>query len=98
MQLGKHWFVREPGFKLNEAGELFDMSDAPYTEKLVASGSDTDQSKAARQRLTAALAELNPSGGKTDQGGGGPRAGARRRRNAAQNPAAPVPAAGAPGE
>ena len=73
VQLGKHWYVREPGFKLNEAGELFDMSDAPFVEKLVTPDADTEQSKAARQRLSAALAELNPAGGKTDRDGEGPR-------------------------
>ena len=26
VQLGAHWYVREPGFKMNEAGELFDMT------------------------------------------------------------------------
>ncbi len=73
VQLGAHWYVREPGFKMNEAGRLFDMSDAPFIETLVAPAADTDQSKAARQRLSAALAELNPAGGKTDRGGEGPR-------------------------
>jgi arylsulfatase A len=76
VQLGAHWFVREPGFKLNETGALFDMSDAPFVEKPIAPDADTDQSKAARQRLTAALAELNPAAGKTDREGP-----ARRRNN-----------------
>ena len=48
VQLGAHWYVREPGFKLNEAGELFDMSDAPFVEKLIEPAADTEQSKAAR--------------------------------------------------
>ena len=69
VQLGAHWFVREPGFKLNEAGNLFDMSDAPFVEKPIAPEADTEQSKAARQRLAAALASLNPAGGKTDREG-----------------------------
>ena len=69
VQLGEKWFVREQGWKMNEASELFDMSDAPFVEKPVAASADTDVSKAARARLTAVLAELNPSGGKT----GGPR-------------------------
>lgn len=73
VQLGSHWFVREPGFKLNEAGALFDMSDAPFVEKPIAPDADTPQSKAARKRLGAALAELNPAGGKTDADGGGRR-------------------------
>jgi hypothetical protein len=49
------------------------MSDAPFVEKLVAADADTDQSKAARQRLSAALAELNPAAGKTDRDGEGRR-------------------------
>jgi arylsulfatase A len=69
VQLVGHWYVREPGFKLNEAGELFDMSDAPFVEKLVSPEADTEQSKAARQRLAAALTELNPAAGKTDRDG-----------------------------
>jgi arylsulfatase A len=69
VQLGQHWYVRDPGFKLNEKAELFDMSDAPFVEKPVAAESDTEQSKAARQRLAAALAELNPAAGKKDEEG-----------------------------
>ena len=67
VQLGKKWFVRERGFKMNESGELFDMSDAPFVEKLVAASSDTEASKVARVRLTAILKELNPGGGKIDE-------------------------------
>jgi arylsulfatase A len=69
VQLGQRWFVREPGYKLNESGDLFDMSDAPFVEKLIPPQSDTQQSKTARQRLTAALAQLNPAAGKTDRAG-----------------------------
>jgi arylsulfatase A len=67
VQLGARWFVREPGWKMNEGHELFDMSDAPFVEKPVAASADTDASKAARARLTAVLAELNPANGKTDR-------------------------------
>ena len=70
VQLGAKWFVREQGWKMNESGELFDMSDAPFVEKPVAASADSDASKAARTRLTAVLAELNPAAGKTDDGGG----------------------------
>jgi arylsulfatase A len=69
VQLGEKWFVREQGWKMNQDNELFDMSDAPFVEKPVAASADTEVSKAARARLTAVLAELNPAGGKT----GGPR-------------------------
>ena len=80
VQLGRNWFVREPGWKMNQAGELFDMSDAPFVEKPVPASADTATSKAARQRLTAVLAELNPAGGKTDAGGGGAQKAAKKKK------------------
>jgi arylsulfatase A len=67
-QLARMWYVREAQWKLNEKGELFDMSGAPFTETLVTN--DSEISKAARQRLQAVLAELNPAGGILDQGDG----------------------------
>lgn len=70
VQLGANWFVREQGWKMNQRAELFDMSDAPFIEKPMPVNDDTEVSKAARIRLTAVLAELNPAGGKTDGGGG----------------------------
>ncbi len=73
VQLDGHWYVREPGYKLNEAGNLFDMSDAPFVEKPVSPDEDTPPSKAARQRLAAVLKELDPASGKTDRGGRGNR-------------------------
>ena len=83
VQLGARWFVREPGFKMNEKGELFDMSDAPFVEKPVAATGDSETSKAARQRLAAVLAELNPAGGRTDPGATAARkAGAMKKRKA----------------
>ncbi len=69
-QLAAMWYVREAGWKLNEKGELFDMSGAPFTEKLVIAADDTDASKTARARLTAVLAKLNPAGGIPDTGDG----------------------------
>ena len=84
MQLGQRWFVREPGFKMNEQGELFDMSDAPFVEKLIAKDADTPTSKAARARLTAVLAELNPAAGKTDEGGGGAKKAAKKAKKKAK--------------
>lgn len=68
VQLGAKWYVREPGYKMNERGQLFDMSDAPFVEKPISLDADTEQSKAARQRLGAVLAELNPAAGKKDRG------------------------------
>ena len=70
IELAKNWYVREANWKLNEKAELFDMSDSPFTEKLVAASADTETSKAARMRLTTALAKLNPAGGILDDGDG----------------------------
>lgn len=67
-QLAKMWYVREAGWKLNQAGELFDMSDAPFVEKLIAADTKDAAAIAARQRLQAALANLNPAGGIPDSG------------------------------
>lgn len=88
VQLGAKWYVREQGWKLNERGELFDMSDAPFTEKPVAASDDTAESKAARERLTKVLADLNPGGGKTDDAKGpGPKK--KKKRAERQNQAQP---------
>ena len=70
IELARNWYVRENGWKLNEAGELFDMSDAPFTEKSVAADTKDPAATAARQRLQAALAQLNPAGGVLDDGDG----------------------------
>lgn len=83
VQLGRNWFVRNAGFKMDQTGTLFDMSDAPFAEKPVPADADTDASKAARSRLKTILAELNPAAGKTDVGGG-KRAGANKRKNRAK--------------
>lgn len=66
VQLGKRWFVREPGWKMTETGALFDMSDAPFSEKMVTVPADTEASKAARDRLAGVLQALSPSAGKQD--------------------------------
>ena len=36
---------------LNQGGELFDMSDSPFVEKLVAADAENATAKAARQKL-----------------------------------------------
>ena len=66
VQLGKRWYVKEPGFKLNEAGELYDMKEAPFEEKLVPADSKDANALAARKRLQTVLDKLNPAGGKTE--------------------------------
>jgi arylsulfatase A len=69
-QLAKMWYVREAGWKLNQADELCDMSDAPFTEKLVAANTKDPAAIAARKRLQLVLGKLNPAGGVQDEGDG----------------------------
>jgi len=84
VQLGAKWYVREMDWKLNNAGELFDMTDAPFEEKLVAADAQSDAAAAARQRLQAVLDQLNPAGGKTDPGGKRKKAPKRKRKKATE--------------
>ena len=65
VQLGAKWYVRNEGWKLNESGELFDLSDAPCVEKAVAADTKDQAATAARARLRAVLDELSPATGKT---------------------------------
>jgi arylsulfatase A len=65
VQLGRRWYVRDDGWKLNQAGELFDMKDSPFVEQLVPADSKDEAAAAARKRLAAVLARLDPAGGKT---------------------------------
>ena len=70
IELARKWYVREAGWKLNQTGELFDMSDAPFAEKLIAADSKDAAATAARQRPQAVLDELNPAGGILGDGTG----------------------------
>jgi arylsulfatase A len=65
VQLGRRWYVRDDGWKLNQAGELFDMKDSPFVEQLVPVDSKAAAAVAARTRLQAVLDKLDPAGGKT---------------------------------
>jgi len=65
VQLGSRWYVRDDGWKLNQAGELFDMKDSPFVEELVPADSQNDAAVAARKRLQAVLDKLSPATGKT---------------------------------
>ncbi len=58
------WYVLEHGWKLTQAGNLFDMSDAPFAEKPVSPGEANDAARAARDRLQTVLDRLNPAAGK----------------------------------
>ncbi|MBM3333561.1 sulfatase-like hydrolase/transferase [Candidatus Sumerlaeota bacterium] len=65
VQLGAQWYVRERNWKLNQAGELFDMKDAPFEEKPVPADTQDAEGADARKRLQAVLGKLNPAAGKT---------------------------------
>jgi hypothetical protein len=86
VQLGPNWYVRELDWKLNNRGELFDMTDAPFVEKLVAADQQGDPAAAARKRLQAVLDKLAPDKGKIAPEDGTPKAkkkGAKARKRAA---------------
>ena len=70
IELAKNWYVREQNWKLNQAGELFDMTPAPFAEPLVAADTKNPAALAARTRLQAALDKLNPAAGIIDEGDG----------------------------
>jgi len=80
IELARMWYVREAGWKLNQTGELFDMSDAPFKEKLVAAGTKDPAAIAARTRLQTALDQLNPAGGILDEGTGDGRHANRKKK------------------
>lgn len=70
IQLARRWYVRDAKFKLNQAGELFDMSKAPFEEPIIPAATQTPAAAAARVRLQSALNGLNPAGGILDTGDG----------------------------
>ena len=86
-QLASMWYVRNAGWKLNQLGELYDMSGAPFSEKLVTLDNQDTTAKAARTTLGSALAQLNPAGGILDTGDGT----GRHASKAAKKPAPSTP-------
>lgn len=70
IELARHWYVADQKWKLTEKSELFDLSDAPFAEKLVRADTKDDAAIAARKRLQSALDQLNPAGGFLDDGDG----------------------------
>ena len=70
LQLARQWYTRDAGWKLTQAGNLYDMSDAPFAEKLVPADTKDPVAVAARKRLQAGLDQLNPAGGFLDDGDG----------------------------
>ena len=64
IELAKNWYVREANWKLNEKGELFDMSDSPFTEKLVAVNRTAKTVKGGRQFGFTALTVVGDGSGR----------------------------------
>jgi len=75
MELGNKWYVREANWKLTREDELYDMSNAPFEEKLMTNYSSNTAATAAYQRLKAVLDHLNPAGGILDDADGSGRHG-----------------------
>jgi len=69
-ELGNKWYVREAKWKLNREGELFDMSNAPFEEKLVTDFTSSKEASEAHDRLQKVLQELSPEKGILDNAGG----------------------------
>ncbi|MFZ4549237.1 MAG: sulfatase-like hydrolase/transferase [Bacteroidales bacterium] len=70
VQLANNYYVRSAGYKLNQAGEFFDMSKAPFEEIPVPADTKDPKAIAARKSLQAELDRLNPAGGYIDKGDG----------------------------
>ena len=70
VQLANNFWVRNSGWKLDQSGELFDMSKAPFEEIAVPADSKNPAAIAARKSLQAELDRLNPKGGYIDKGDG----------------------------
>jgi len=83
IQLAGMWYVREAGWKLNQAGELYDMSKAPFEEIIVKADTKDPAAIAARKRLQAALDKLDPAGGILDEGDGTGRHANRKKKKQA---------------
>ncbi len=78
VQLGDQWFVRSKSWKLDQAGTLYSMKNAPYEQIAVAADSQDPAAAAARQELQAALDEVGPSAAKSKAGDAKPKKKGRR--------------------
>ena len=70
IQLARQWYVRDAAYKLDQDGQLRDMSHAPFEEPVIPSETADPKAIAARKRLRATIDKLNPAGGILDQGDG----------------------------
>lgn len=69
-ELGNKWYVRDAMWKLNREGELFDMSNAPFEEKLVSNYAENKEASVAYYRLQKVLNALSPEKGILDNADG----------------------------
>jgi len=81
-ELGNDWYVRNADWKLNRAGELYDMRNAPFEEKLTP---DSDSTKSIKEALQKVLAELDPASGVLDKGDGSGRHASNAAKKAKKN-------------
>jgi arylsulfatase A-like enzyme len=66
-ELGNEWYVRSNNWRLNRAGDLYDMHNAPFEEKLAPIN---EQTIAEKLKLQKVLDQLSPEKGILDQGDG----------------------------
>ena len=64
VQMGHYYYARNKNWRLDEMGRLYDMSKAPFEEKLV-ENENYPGAEEARKELNAVLEELDPKSGKT---------------------------------
>jgi arylsulfatase A len=80
--LGNDWYVRSADWKLNRAGQLFDMRKAPFEEILTP---DSEGTKSIKEDLQKVLAELDPASGYLDRGDGSGRHANKAAKKAKKN-------------
>lgn len=86
VQLANNYWVRNAGWKLNQSGELFDMSKAPFEEIPVPTDTKNPEAIAARKSLQAELDRLNPTAGYKDESiGSGRHANKVKKKKVRQN-------------
>ena len=62
IQLAKMWYVADRNWKLNQAGELFDLSDAPFSEKPVPPAGASPASRAMMSSISFLTLRRSSSG------------------------------------
>lgn len=65
VQLRNEWYLRTTDYRLNRNGNLFDMTQAPFSQRRIEPPDDTPETAAIRAELTAALAQIDPENGIT---------------------------------